>query len=253
MRGILFLVLLSVLLSNCSTVFFPNVMFKTKEDEITTAIDSTLTLPEQYMINKGDRILLQVFSNDGYEIVSVISSNVAQRQNTSEIEFLVKGNGYVRLPLIDSIKLEGYTIEGAEKLLQEKYGEYFNEPFVILTVTNRRVFVYMGRSTARVIPLQNENMTLLEVLAEIGGLTDENKSRSIKLIRGDLNEPEVRIIDLSTIEGMKQADLVVRANDVIYVEPTLKITSGLLSELSPIISLLSSAVLFYSVFVTTAP
>ena len=52
-----------------------------------------------------------------------------------------------------------------------------------------------------------------------GGLADKGRAARIKLIRGDLADPEVYLIDLATIEGISQADIILQANDIIYVEP----------------------------------
>jgi polysaccharide export outer membrane protein len=62
------------------------------------------------------------------------------------------------------------------------------------------------------------------------------------LIRGDLNNPEVHLIDLSTIEGMAKANLKIEANDIIYIEPVRKVLVESISDISPVIGLFSSVI-----------
>jgi polysaccharide biosynthesis/export protein len=50
-------------------------------------------------------------------------------------------------------------------------------------------------------------------------------------------------MDLSTIDGIYQGDLIVQANDIIYVEPNPEIARELLRDLTPIISLITSTLL----------
>jgi polysaccharide export outer membrane protein len=51
------------------------------------------------------------------------------------------------------------------------------------------------------------------------GIPGSGKAHRIKLIRGEKANPEVYLIDLSTIDGMKKGDIVLQGNDIIYVEP----------------------------------
>jgi len=56
------------------------------------------------------------------------------------------------------------------------------------------------------------------VIASAGGLPAQAKAYRIRVLRGDLNNPTVFDIDLSTVEGMKKANLTMMGNDVIYIE-----------------------------------
>jgi protein involved in polysaccharide export with SLBB domain len=149
-------------------------------------------------------------------------------------EFLVQSNGRVKLPMVDMVTVAGLSLLQADSLLQIRYSQYYKDVFVSTHVTNNRVFV-LGSPGGRVISLINDNMNLLEVLASAGGLSGGGinggggggggggitggRSYNIRLIRGDLKNPQVQVIDLSTIEGMRRASLQVEPNDVIYIEP----------------------------------
>jgi polysaccharide export outer membrane protein len=108
-------------------------------------------------------------------------------------------------------------------------------PFVVLRVTNRRVFVFKGQ-IGMVIPLNETPTNILEVLAKSGGLDRTVKAYKIKVIRGDLKDPIVKIIDLSTLEGLRNSDLIVQTGDIIYVEQRKKIATDVLAEVAPILS-----------------
>ena len=96
-----------------------------------------------------------------------------------------------------------------------------------------------------VITLQNNNIKLIEALALAGGLADQGRASRIKLIRGDLADPEVYLIDLRTISGISQADIILQANDIIYVEPVGIRTRQVISEIAPIFGIITSAITFY--------
>jgi len=195
----------------------------------------------EYKVANNDLVSFRIFSNDGFKLIDLTNytSSSGVTANVS-MEYLVEYDGVIKLPIIGRTKLAGLTIREAELMLEEKYAEFYNKPFVMLNVTNRRVIVFPGTgSDASVINLTNNNTTLLEALALAGGIST-GKANRIKLIRGDIKDPQVYLIDLSTIEGMTQANMVIQANDIIYVEPVLKFTRTILAELNPIIGILTS-------------
>ncbi|PIY07117.1 MAG: polysaccharide export protein EpsE, partial [Bacteroidetes bacterium CG_4_10_14_3_um_filter_31_20] len=165
------------------------------------------------------------------------------------INYLVEYDGQVKLPTVGRIQISGKTIREAESMLEEKYKEIFVDPFVLITVTNKRIVVFSGgASTGKVILLTNDNYTLIEALAEAGGITDFSKSHKIKLLRGDLNNPEIFLFNVRDLKDMKNANFMLQANDIIYVEARPKYATRIISEISPYISLLSSALLVYGLF-----
>ena len=65
----------------------------------------------------------------------------------------------------------------------------------------------------------------------------------IKIIRGDLKNPTIYLVDLSTLEGMKDANLFMQAGDIIYFEPFLNYPSIVLGDIAGIVGTLTSIVL----------
>jgi polysaccharide export outer membrane protein len=87
----------------------------------------------------------------------------------------------------------------------------------------------------------------MEAIAMAGGITQRGRAAKIKLIRKIDGERKVYLIDLSTIDGLKYVDMIVQANDYIYVEPVPQIGNEILRDVAPIVSLITSAVLIYTV------
>ncbi|UOQ78592.1 polysaccharide biosynthesis/export family protein [Hymenobacter sp. 5516J-16] len=165
-------------------------------------------------------------------------------------EFLVQHDGIVKLPMVDYVKLAGLTLLQADSLLQIRYTEFYKDVFVTTRVTNNRIIV-LGATTggARVIQMFNDNMNLLEVLAQAGGISggfvgptsgngQAGRADNIRLIRGSLKNPQVQIIDLTTIDGMRRANLQVEPNDIVYVEPIRRPFYEALADASPLFAFL---------------
>ncbi len=203
---------------------------------------------KEYKIQPFDKLDVKIFTNDGYKLINIGSSdNIFRNQNN--ILYNVNYDGFIKLPSLGKISISGYTIEEAENLLEKEYKTLYQNPFVIINVTNRRVIVFSGGSdNGKVIELKNENYTLIEALAESGGISNTSKSYRIKLIRGDLNNPEIYLFNIAKIEDMQKANFRLETNDIIYVETRNRYASILLAEITPYLSLFTTGLLIYGLF-----
>lgn len=236
------LIVICVTSISCRTIN-SNEMFKTPPEFQYSEFKPS---EKEYKIQPFDKLDVKIFSNDGFKLVDVSQSS---QQMQNPISYLVEYDGQVKLPTVGRILISGKTIREAEDMLEQKYKEFFVEPFILITVTNKRVIVFSGgAATGKVIPLTNENYTLIEALAEAGGITDFSKSHKIKLLRGDLNNPEVFLFNVRDLKDMKNANFMLQANDIIYVEARPKYASRVISEISPYIGLLTSALFIYGLF-----
>ncbi|WP_082796000.1 polysaccharide biosynthesis/export family protein [Flammeovirga sp. SJP92] len=289
-----FLITLLLLVSLSSCSIKKSILFKTdtsiNEEVFQDAQQSAL---HNYVINVDDRIAMSVFTNSGEAIVdpngdylqpdqvlkkstegnnlngnnanmlenpnSALNMNL--RQNNDEPKnYLVQSDSLVILPLIGAINLVGLTLDEANKILAEKYSEFYLDPYVVTNYINKKVIV-MGATGANIIPLRSEHMTLLDVIAQAtlsgqntrgnNGVPVQNDimATNIRLIRPDpvygLNKPAVQLVDLSTIQGMAKANLNVMPNDVIYIEPRRKSDTRNLQDLTLLVSVVSSVVSLY--------
>ncbi len=162
-----------------------------------------------------------------------------QQQGLKNQSYLVQENGYANLPMVGLVKLDGYKLYQADSLLAIAYNQYYEDCFVITRTINRRVLL-LGALGGFVVPLENEHVSLIEVMARHGGASNNAKVNNIRLIRGDLQNPEVQLIDLSTIEGMRRTNLILQPNDIIYVQPVRKTFFESFGDLSPIFGFITS-------------
>lgn len=235
---------LILLLASCKA-YKQNVMFQLddqfSEQDLTAAVQSA---EKNYTIQINDQLTLEVFTNDGERIVdpnNELLQNNQMSQNRPQFNYLVQTDGTAKFPIVGQINVEGLTINEAELVLQDKYDQYYKKSFVKLQFNNKRVVVLGATKNAgQIIPLINENMSLVEVLALAGGLDINSKSQNIKVIRGELSTPEVFQVNLSTVSGMKQSMLTIEPNDIIYIEPWRRPFLEGTRDIAPILSLISS-------------
>jgi len=235
---------ISMMMISCK-VYKQDIMFKEDEDLLSTQLTEAVYNTEMnYHIQKNDLLNLDVYTNKGeriidpnFELRSGVNQNI---QNQTKIySYLVQQDGQIKLPIIGLIKLENLTINDAETVIQKAYDGYYKDSFVKLNFLNKRVIV-LGGLGGQVIPLENENTSLIEVIAMAGGVQLGDKVKNIKVIRGDLNNPQIFAIDLTTIEGMKGSIVSIQPGDVIYVEPWRRAWVESLKDVAPILSLITS-------------
>lgn len=250
MKKIVLLFLTTILLSSCSFLN-QSVMFKTSPGyEYAETPDAKEAV--EYKVSANDILTLDIYANGGAKKVSFTSSSISPDGvlnspaaiSSREIEYTVDAEGYVKLPMLGCLKIDGLTLVGLQDSLEKEYAKFYLKPFVIAKVVNRTVILFPGNtSEASTIKLLNNNTTLIELLAAKGGISENGKARKVKLIRKKEDKHEVYLIDLSTIEGIDDARLVLQANDIVYVEPRRKISVKALKEISPVLTLISTTLL----------
>ncbi len=230
--------LLIFFMSSCAS-YKQNIMFKSTETVSAEKLKKEMLGAEKnYQIAKNDRLSIQVYSNGGERLIDTnpeLSKVVQNNQSTvqNESTYLIDLNGLIKLPLVNEIMLEGLTLKQAEEVLQKEYAKFFKDPFVQLSFANKRVIV-LGALGGQVIPLINENITLVEVLGLAKGLDNTSKAQNIRLIRGE----KVYAVDFSTIDGFRNGNMLIQSGDVVYVETVRRPFSEALRDYSGIISML---------------
>lgn len=234
---------LMVVMSSCG--INSNLMYKAPTNYQYDSLVKTPT--EQYQIAVNDRLKVNFFKKQGEEIFDPADSkngsqNNVNRQVANGITYTVMPDSTIDLPIIGTMKVVGLTTLECRDTIATLLQNEFVDPFVQVQVVNKRVFVFPGTGgDAKVVPLTNENTTLMEALALAGGIKDRGKARSVRVMRKEGEEWKVFKIDLSKIEGLEQSDMIVQANDYIYVDPSSRIARELLEEVAPIFSIISSS------------
>ena len=258
---------ISLTLSSCG-VYRQNILFTTKGDLISNKLLlARMSVETNYLLQKNDRISFKVYSNNGQELKAIAGVEQANTNVTSasgggvagqgggsvggtgQVGFLIEMNGEVQLPMIGRQKLDSLKLSQADSLLSAKFLKFYPESYVRTQCISRRVIVLKG-GTGMVVPLVNENVSIIEILAQTGGFPNDHRARNVRLIRGDLQKPNVFLIDLSTIEGMQRVNLTVQPNDIIYVEPVRKTFVESLNDFAPVIASISSVISLVAIIIT---
>lgn len=175
------------------------------------------TQSKAYVVTNTDRIRIAVYQEDDLSVISRVDAQ-----------------GSVNLPLVGAVKVAGFTVEQAERIIEKAYqdGRFLRTPKVTINVEEyapREVSIQgQIRSPGRYpLPIES-SMTILELVTRAGGLTDTAKGTSINITRVlPDGKKEVYTVDVeSMIKGRRGANvadnsLILQAGDIIFVPERL--------------------------------
>ncbi len=100
---------------------------------------------------------------------------------------VVRPDGMISTPLIKEIQVAGLTPIQAENLITEKLVKVIQEPDVTVIVTgmvSKKIYAIGAVKKEGTIPY-TYSMTVIQAIAEAGGLTDYAKRRRIYVLRNE--------------------------------------------------------------------
>jgi polysaccharide export outer membrane protein len=174
--GIVGLILTTFVMTGCSVNKLP---------EATTRASLTTNVNDyQYLIGPGDTLSIFVWRNPE------ISGS-----------FIVRPDGMVTTSLVEDVEVSGRTPTMLARQLEEQLSTYINNPRVTVSVSgfqgpfSEQVRV-IGEATNPSAINYTENMTLLDLMIAVGGLTEfasGNNAKLVRVIEGQQTTYEINI------------------------------------------------------------
>jgi polysaccharide export outer membrane protein len=201
------------------------------QKEISTEVQN---IQFEYKIQPYDRISIIVYKHP--ELSSTTIGNAQFERG-----ILVNSEGYLRLPLIKKIQVAGLSQTEAETTISDAYRTYLKHPDIQIEVINKKAYVIGEVKQPGEVPLLNERLSLLQVLAKAGDLTDSaNRSSILILKNGQMSKVNTRLVNLTDVHAIRTANLMIEPNDIVYVMPTgMKAFNTGVNEVAPIFTLIS--------------
>ena len=172
-------------------------------------IKSDAVANKDYLIGPGDTLSIVVWRNPE------VSQTLA-----------VRPDGKITTPLVEDMEVIGKTPTQLARDLEKALSKYIQEPVVSVVVTgfvgpySEQVRVVGQAAKPQALPYR-KNMTLLDVMIAVGGITDFAAGNRATLVRGaDKKQYSVRLDDLLK-RGDVSANVEVRPGDVIVIPESI--------------------------------
>lgn len=248
-RTLLFLVFLGSLLGACKTINSNRVLFY--EEGTSISLDSIGPSNSSSIIVNGDVLSIEFYANKGEQ--KIIGQDPSKATFPSNQTYIVDQNGEVNLPLIGKLMVTGKTTDDVKTSLEEVLRQVLNDPFVQVRLENERVILFSGKGEGKVIPISHQNTSLLEVIALGGGLKENTNSQEVHLIRKVNQTTKTYRFDISSIQNITAAEIMVRNHDVVVVNYYPRKVQSALKEINPWLNLSTAGLALISIILRFTP
>ncbi len=175
------------------------------------------------ILQPGDVVYIKVLSLDKVTS-SLFNLDITGSSATGEVSTTLRGytlddDGYIRLPVIDTIHLAGMTIREAESLVQQRIDGYFKNATVILKLLNTKISVLGEVNRPGTYSILRNSINLFEALALAGDITQYGNRKSILIVRTINNQNITFRIDLTKEKTIETEQFYLLPNDIVIVEP----------------------------------
>lgn len=133
--------------------------------------------------------------------------------------YMVGRDGNIELPLIGIIHVGGLSVSEANETIKKKLSEYQDFTFVKTSIVNFKVTVLGEVKSPGTKAIQEENITLFQVLGLAGDISEVGNRKNVRIIRKVNNETQVITVDVSKTDLVSSNYYYLFPNDVVYVEP----------------------------------
>jgi polysaccharide biosynthesis/export protein len=164
-------------------------------------------LSHDYIIGPGDNVDVIVWRNP--EVSMAVP---------------VRPDGKITTPLVEDLQASGKTSTELARDIEQALSKYIQQPVVTVVVTEfvgpytEQIRVVGEATKPQALPYREE-MTLMDVLIAVGGMTDfaaGNKARIIRVVDGKQQQFSVRLDDLIR-DGDISANVPMRQGDVLVI------------------------------------
>ncbi len=184
----------------------------------------------------------------------VLRVSVVGIKELQDEEVQVSDSGTITLPFVGTIAIGGMSLDAAEHALDESFAQYIRSPevHIVMTTDRSQTVAVMGLvSKPMLVPLTMPNETIMEVIGEAGGLSNDASQRVLfipsaaeaqpmgapmgaAVIEASADPPPVPgqatitpiIVDLHSNTEQGCLNLPMRAGDTIVVPPAGNVMVG---------------------------
>lgn len=158
--------------------------------------------------------------------------------------YTVNDSGYIDLPVLGEVYVQGHTIQEAEQAIEEEVKKYFSKYYLRVQLGGIR-YAALGEFNApgKSVILQNQ-VTIFEAIANAGDLNMVADRDEITIIRQYPDGTRIHKVNLLDQSIIGSPFYFIQPNDVLYAEPLRQKSIGLgingAQTVTTIVSIVSS-------------
>lgn len=180
---------------------------------VNSEIQTLITKDFEMKVKAGDQLTI-LFYGPSTEI---------DKYNAGAENYAVDKNGNIQIYRLGDFKVEGLTLEQIkQKLIKILVPDIFTKLSVTAKFRNHRVVIMGEIGTPGVIPIEAENLTLLEAIAQRGDLRESARRDNVLVIRNTERGKIFYRVNLLDGSIFNSNFYYLQPDDIVYVEPEPK-------------------------------
>lgn len=219
------LCLLTSCVSNKRTVYF--------QGEPTLKSDIYKLNNEPYKLQVGDVLVINIKAPDPkmvalFNPIEATGNNM--QQNAVFRGYTLDRRGNIRLPYLGEINVLGYTVKEVREKIEnglKLYIKNYDGLFVQVKLNGIKFVVTGEVESPGTLNLQQDQVSIIEALANAGEITGTGDRTNIQIIRNTVDGLKKYKIDLTSIDVFNSEHYYIKPNDIIYVNPLKRKSWGI--------------------------
>jgi len=165
--------------------------------------------------------------------------------------YTVDDSGYVDLPLIGKVYVNGLTVFAIEDTIDQRLSPILKFVKSTVKLANFRVTVLGEVQNPGMYYFYESKVTLMQAIANAGSITLFANTENIRLVRENQTNTEIVKLNLKNPEIITSDYYILQPNDVIYIEPTKAVVRDLnVRTLGLFVSLISVTALVANIVIS---
>ncbi len=255
--SIQFFSLILLFFSSCKVTEPPNTRYFKNLLKDTSFVTASNKYTE-FKIRKNDQLGIIIASSSREEdaLFNAPSGSGASTASGGSITsgYTVDANGNIQLHKLGEIKVIGMTRRELKDKLQKDLLPYMKDPIVNVTYLNHKITVLGEIKMPKSVNMPQEQLSILEVLAEAGDVSELARRDNILVIRESETGKETKYINLEDKAILGSPWYYLQPDDVVYISPNeYKITEAKRlkkqQNLTIATSVVSLALIIYNSFI----
>lgn len=135
--------------------------------------------------------------------------------------YTIDENGCIDIPTLGRVKVQGLTRSQAAEHIQKEMrdGGHLRDAVVTISAYDQYVTIMGEVKSPGRLPINRDNMTILEAIGQAGDLTIQARRDRIMVIRQEGDISKTYYVDIRSKDIFNSPVYNLKQNDVIYVEP----------------------------------
>jgi polysaccharide export outer membrane protein len=190
-----------------------------------TTINTTVNRAGESLIRKSDQLGINISSLNPEEDKVYNAAALTLGSSISGITsngYLVDMNGNIQLHRLGNMHAEGMTRRELKNKIETEIKPYLKDPVITVRYLNRRITVIGEVIKPQIIPMPEEQLSILEVLGASGDMNLLGRKDNILIIRETETGKQFKRLNLEDQSVFTSEWYYLKPDDVVYVEPNDK-------------------------------